>query len=402
MQAPATRKREVVYAEPRALMSSLREEIDREEILSGLKRLEPWFHCIELGHGLRTKTRSIVGEQIDHPLSTWQLIRRALPQELTGKSLLDVGCNAGFYAVEAKRLGAGHVVGVDARRFHIRQARFVRRVLGLDIDFRRQSVYDLKSQAIGQFDITLALGLVYHCKHLVLALENLYHVTKETLILETAIYPPERLPDSFSHSVGGQVVNLHALAYVENPLEAQEAAYNWFLPGAESLRALLQSVGFERVQLFACEGERAIFVCRKQNAYADSRALDHLAAKLTMERGVTLCHPRQDLYFSIRAENTGYARWLAFGEEGTAKGAVRLGTHLLAQDEEELVWEYGRAELTEDLAPGETLRLDIHLRAPLNPGRYYIEFDMVVEHLAWFEDLGSPIIRHELMVEPHP
>ncbi|PYT03068.1 MAG: TIGR04290 family methyltransferase, partial [Acidobacteria bacterium] len=85
------------------------------------------------------------------------------PEDLAGRSVLDVGCNAGFYAVELKRRGASRVVGVDSQRNLIRQAEFVREVLSLDIEYRRASVYDLDPRASGQFDITLALGLIYHC-----------------------------------------------------------------------------------------------------------------------------------------------------------------------------------------------------------------------------------------------
>jgi tRNA (mo5U34)-methyltransferase len=85
------------------------------------------------------------------------------------------------------------VLGVDAQRHLINQAVFVRRVLGLDIEYRRMSVYDLSRRSVGQFEITLALGLIYHCKHLVLALEKLFAVTKELLIIETAA---ESVPSS--------------------------------------------------------------------------------------------------------------------------------------------------------------------------------------------------------------
>ncbi|HKP92668.1 MAG TPA: DUF1698 domain-containing protein, partial [Chthoniobacterales bacterium] len=157
------------------------------EIVQGLETLEPWFHRIDLGRGIFTKTDSVMGEPVDHPASTWEVIRSCLPAGLTGKTVLDVGCNAGFYCVEAKRLGARRVLGVDGQRQHVRQGLFVRKMLGLDLEFRRFSVYDLDPKTIGCFDITLALGLVYHLKHLVLALERLYDVTNEMLVLETAI-----------------------------------------------------------------------------------------------------------------------------------------------------------------------------------------------------------------------
>jgi tRNA (mo5U34)-methyltransferase len=160
------------------------------------KGSSPGFNCLELLPGIRTKNDSLAGEPLDHPLGTWRTIKRCLPDDLTGRSLLDVGCNGGFYAVDAKRLNASRVLGIDSQRHHVQQALFVRKVLGLDIEFQRMSVYDLSPRSVGQFDITLALGLIYYCKHLVLALEKLFHITKVTLIIETAVLPPKQFPAS--------------------------------------------------------------------------------------------------------------------------------------------------------------------------------------------------------------
>src|ERR1044071_2290712 len=194
----------------------------RDEILAELKRLEPWFHRIDLGGGIYTKTQSVMGEPVDHPFGPWQTIQKLLPSDLAGKTVLDVGCNAGFYAFEAKRRGAARVLGVDGQRQHVRQGLFVRKVLGLEVEFRRLNVYELTPRTIGQFDITLALGLLYHLKHPILALENLYQVTKELLIIETAILPPELAPSSVLHPLGTSQMPLHPLALVENPSNAKE------------------------------------------------------------------------------------------------------------------------------------------------------------------------------------
>jgi len=330
------------------------------------------------------------------------MIRQCLPEDLSGKSMLDdVGCNAGFYAVEAKRRGTTRVLGIDAERFHIRQASFVRRSLGLDIEFRRMSVYDLNQRTVGRFDVTLALGLIYHCKHLVRALENLWHVTKELLVIETAIYPPEKAPEPFEHWVAGPGRHVHSFAYVGNPPDTKESAYNWFMPSVSGLRALLYNLGVEDVTVIAVEGARAVLMCRKHYAHAGNRALGNLAATLTLERGVITCRPSATLHFNIRAENSGIASWLANGEPETQRGTVLLGAHLLTDDEEEVVFDYGRAELLGNVAPGEVIDLDIRLQAPDRPGIYIVEFDMVAEQLAWFEDLGSVTLRHVLLVQPH-
>ena len=371
----------------------------RDEILEGVRRLEPWFHCLDLGEGLLTKTASIAGEPANHPWPTWEAIQRHLPADLSGCSVLDVGCNAGFYAVEVKRRGAARVVGVDVQRLHIRQAMFVKRALGLDIEFQRASVYDLTPRACGHFDVTLALGLIYHCKHLMLALENLAQVTRRTLLLETAVYPPHKQPAPFNYVHGGQSRRIHSLGYVENPPGAQESAFNWFLPSVDSLDALLRQAGFAEVDVVTVEHERAICVCRKTTASPDSSVLGKLRASLTLAHGDSRVVAGGDVRFTLDVENTGFVTWLAVGEAGTDKGAVRLGAHLYGEDETEISWDYGRAQLQSDVPPGSVVRLDIVLRAPKRPGSYRVEFDMVDEDLAWFEDLGSTVLTANLTVD---
>jgi tRNA (mo5U34)-methyltransferase len=375
----------------------------REEIFAELKRLEPWFHRIDLGNGLYTKTESVMGEPVDHPHGPWQTIQKLLPPDLGGKTLLDVGCNAGFYAFEAKRRGAKRVLGVDGQRQHVRQGLFVRKVLGLEVEFRRLNVYELNARTVGQFDITLALGLLYHLKHPILALENLFQVTKELLIIETAIMPPERTPESFMHPLGQKQMLLHTLAFVENPTDAKEQVFNWFLPGVDALKAFLRTTGFDEVEVVEAKNERAIVVCRKAKGETSTDdALKHVVAQLNLEDGPHTCRAAADLTFQVRVENIGLARWPRWTTAGDADGgagAVSLGSHLLRTDEEEVDWDYGRARLPRDLEPGETASIEFKVRAPGTPGRYIVEFDMVAEHVTWFEDHASGTLRHELVVE---
>ena len=371
----------------------------REEILAEVKRLEPWFHRIDLGGGLYTKTESVMGEPVDHPFGNWQIIQKLLPLDLSEKTLLDVGCNAGFYAFEAKRRGAKRVLGVDGQRQHVRQGLFVRKVLGLDVEFRRLNVYELSARTAGRFDITLALGLLYHLKHPILALENLYQVTKDLLVIETAIMPPKQTPKSFAYSFGASKTVLHPLAYVENPPDAKEQVFNWFLPGVEALLALLRNTGFAEVELVEVKDDRAVVVCRKAKGEAEEDALKHFVAQLKLEDGPRACRPGTELIFKLRVENTGLARWPATGEATTGKGAIYLGSHLLRDTEEEVDWDYGRAPLHRDLEPGEIADVEFTVTAPQTPGSYIVEFDMVAEHITWFEDHGSGTLRHELTVE---
>ncbi|HMG05844.1 MAG TPA: DUF1698 domain-containing protein [Chthoniobacterales bacterium] len=364
-------------------------------IATALARLEPWFHCIDLGGGLKTKTVSVMGEPIDHPDPTWQLVRQCLPADLEGKSVLDVGCNAGFYSVEAKRRGAKRVLGVDAQRKHIRQALFVRKVLGLDLEYRRMDVYELDPLVIGEFDITLALGLVYHLKHLVLGLEKLYAVTREILIVETAIIPPEQTPPSFVQSLGRFKQVLHPLACVANSPDAPEAVLNWFLPSPAALKTLLENTGFGQVTIVNVSADRAVLVGRKQASTKPT----NFAALLTVKEAPAKCEAGAEVTFRMSLENSGGRTWNASGSDQTGTGAVHLGAHLLREDEEEISWDYGRAPLSRNVPPGEAVDAEIRLRMPEVAGRYIVEFDMVEEHRAWFEDYGSRTVRHGLTVE---
>jgi len=371
----------------------------RDEILSGVKILEPWFHRIDLGGGIFTKTESVMGEPVDHPRESWETIRQCLPDDLTNKSVLDVGCNGGFYCVEAKRRGAQRVMGVDGQRQHVRQALFVRKVLGLDLEFRRFSVYDLNPATVGRFDITLALGLVYHLKHLVFALERLYDVTNELLIVETAIIPPEQTPESFVQPLGALKQTLHPIFYAQNPPEVKEQVFNWFLPSPAALQALLQNTGFETVEIFSVVRDRAVLVCRKNPARSQPAISDYVATLAFADNNVpTTCQPGVALTFRIHVTNSGRAVWPATGKPET-KGIVRLGAHLLRSDEEELNWDYGSAPLPRDLAPGESAEIEFVTRAPKESGVYILEFDLAAEHVTWFEDFGPGVLRHSFTVE---
>lgn len=373
--------------------------MNRDEIISELQRLEPWFHCIDLGDGLKTKTRSAIGEPVEHPSPTWQKVKLCVPNDLSGQSVLDVGCNAGFYSIEMKRRGAASVLGIDSQRDLIRQAEFVKRVLGLDIEYGRMSVYDLDPRALGQFDVTLALGLIYHCKHLVMALEKLFLVTRKLLILETAIYPPEKAPESFVYAEGGARPTLHPLAYIENLPDAKEAVFNWFLPSTAALTALLKNVGFDEVKVFpGSQSDRAIVACRKREPYPDSRTIAYLGSKLSLISGPSQCRAGEVVSFHIRAENTGYARWRRGSEQETKAGDVHLVAHLLDAKGDVNSWYHAGAFLPRDVAQGETVEVKIDLPAPAQAGNYLLEFDLVSEHLAWFEDLGAPVLKQPLDV----
>jgi tRNA (mo5U34)-methyltransferase len=365
--------------------------MNANEIRAGVLALEPWFHQIDLGQGILTKSRPAATEPTNHPAATWQIIKRFLPDDLSGRSVLDVGCNAGFYAIEAKRRNAGRVVGIDSKRHHICQARFVARVLGLDLEYQRMSVYQLSEDRIGKFDVTLALGLIYHCKHLVLALQKLFEVTSDLLILESEVLFPSPSFESYGPTLGiGR--RLHALAYVENDPSLGEAVGNWFIPSADSLKALLADVGFVDIKVVSEANARAVIICRRPQLTPDSFNMPQsLAAELTLLEAPTRCRPDEKVKLRVMAKNTGQSVWLDPSHAPGGKGAVRLGAHLSDQWGQEIPHNYDSVSLPQRIGPGASQMFSLTLTAPTAPGKYQLELDLVSEFLIWFEDAGSTI-----------
>jgi len=147
-------------------MQSSAPKLTSEAIKRRVRELGEWFHNMDL-RGVRTAPHHFLG---DYPAVKWRRFADALPADLRGRTVLDIGCNAGFYAIEMKRRGADRVVGVDHDPDYLEQARFAAGVLGVEIEFRELSAYDIA--ALGErFDVVLFLGVLYHLRHPLLALD---------------------------------------------------------------------------------------------------------------------------------------------------------------------------------------------------------------------------------------
>src|ERR1700758_3409120 len=140
--------------------------------------LGPWFHNLRL-KGVETAPDHFLG---DYPRTKYERFSDALPQNLIGKTVLDIGCNAGFYSLEMKRRGADRVLGIDTDDLYLAQARFAAEVLSVDVEFRRLSVWDIGS--LGErFDLVIFMGVLYHLRHPLLALDLIHEYVARDLLL---------------------------------------------------------------------------------------------------------------------------------------------------------------------------------------------------------------------------
>ena len=112
---------------------------EQDDIRRRIDDLGQWFHNIDL-KGVRTAPNHFLG---DYPNVKWRHFAHAVPKDLRGMTVLDIGCNGGFYSIEMKRRGADRVVAVDTETMYLNQARFAAELSGVEIEFRELSVYDL-------------------------------------------------------------------------------------------------------------------------------------------------------------------------------------------------------------------------------------------------------------------
>jgi len=223
-----------------------------------IAELGPWFHNMEIG-GVQTAPDHFLG---DYPAFKWKGFQQVVPEDLEGRSVLDVGCNAGFYSIEMKRRNAGRVLGIDSDPRYLRQARFAVEHCGLDIEFRQMSVYDV-GRLNERFDLVIFMGVLYHLRHPLLALDLLYeHVVDDLMLLQCLQRGDERIPDleddyDFSEWAVFDRPEYPKLFFVEERYASDPT--NWFIPNKSAVEAMLRSSGFA----IEANPEREVYLCRR-------------------------------------------------------------------------------------------------------------------------------------------
>jgi tRNA (mo5U34)-methyltransferase len=187
-----------------------------------------WWHKIDLGNGVITPGRDNTPEKLK---------RIGMSQNLSGKSVLDIGAWDGFFSFEAERRGASRVLAVDSFEWKRGQKagfELARKVLGSKVEDKEIDVMDISPETIGIFDYVLFLGVLYHLRHPLLALEKVSSVTKDQLVVETHI-----------ELIGGKRPVM--VFYPENELLNDRT--NWWGLNPSAVESMLKDVGFREVKI---------------------------------------------------------------------------------------------------------------------------------------------------------
>lgn len=194
-----------------------------------------WWHSIDLGPAGVTPGVHQLGEL----QANFQGF--GLPDDLRGKRVLDIGCWDGFYAFEAERRGA-EVVAIDCWRpetFFI-----AKKALDSKVAFHEISIYEVSRERLGVFDFVLCLGVIYHLRHPLLALERVCEVTTDCAIIE-------------SHSIDHLLETSHPIMELYELTELGGQYDNWWGPNTSALHGLARAAGFARTDIIKTGGGRS-------------------------------------------------------------------------------------------------------------------------------------------------
>lgn len=223
-----------------------------------IEALGPWFHNLHLPDGSQTAPGHALG---DFPAFKWRELAPHIPDDLSGWRALDVGCNAGFYSFELARRGA-RVVGIDVEPLFLRQARWAAREFGLDgrVEFQQCQVYDIARSA-ATYDLVLFMGVFYHLRYPLLALDILAQRTTRRMVFQTLTMPGDDVVDTtVDPDIDDRQVFLEPgwprLAFIENRFSGDIT--NWWAPNHAAVEAMLRSAGLRVLarpahEIYLCE-----------------------------------------------------------------------------------------------------------------------------------------------------
>lgn len=218
------------------------------DLRAKIAELGSWFHNLHLPGGIETAPDHFLG---DFPAFKWAAIANHLPADLSGRRVLDIGCNAGFYSFALADRGA-EVLGIDTDERYLRQAQWIREVLGVRrVRFLKASVYEVDCLE-GPFDIIFFMGVLYHLRYPLLALDLIARLKPSTMVFQTltfgdeAISPYAQEDSDFTTRERLAGPSWPHMAFIEDRFAGDPT--NWWVPNHAAVIGMLRNAGFEVVQ----------------------------------------------------------------------------------------------------------------------------------------------------------
>ena len=205
-----------------------------------------WYHSFELPDG------TLIDGVNPLPRLRERFAHFPIPADLHGKRVLDIGAWDGWFSFEAERRGAA-VTAID----YVEAPHFVelQRTLSSKVDYRILEIYELPAAGLGKFDIVFLLGVLYHLRHPLLALEIVCGLTTDVAIVESFVTDG----DTWRQHTG----DIPVMEFYEG-CELGNQYDNWVGPSVGCLLAMCRAAGFARVELLHTESYNALVACYRK------------------------------------------------------------------------------------------------------------------------------------------
>ncbi len=210
-------------------------QLSRAELEARARKIT-WCHPIDLGQGVITRPEWHVRQRFARRVKFL-----SLPDDLTGKTVLDIGAWDGFFSFECERRGAARVLAIDTYAWDVHGKDgflLAHEALNSKVESMRLAAEDLDPKEIGQFDLVLFLGVFYHLRSPVAVLDRLRTVTRGTLVCETHGLVP---------AVHGRYP---LISFFPGDGHEEFGKYEFTaIPTIECLRQMLVSAGFAQIDV---------------------------------------------------------------------------------------------------------------------------------------------------------
>jgi len=222
--------------------------LDKSQI-EAINKLD-WYQTIQLAEGVSTPGET--GDAEQHKLQMMNL-----PDDLSGKSVLDVGCNEGFFSFEFEKRGASSVLAIDKSTAAKEKFELIKSILQSKVELMHADLLDLNLSKLGQFDIVIFLSVFHHLRYPFMSIDQIFKFTRAYAIMEFV----EAVPVDGSD----QSVLVRKLSKKRGHLH--------MLPTRQFTLEMLSRAGFSKIDVLGTHRDRKVGPHRRMPGYSERRVL---------------------------------------------------------------------------------------------------------------------------------
>ncbi|MNI30248.1 Ubiquinone biosynthesis O-methyltransferase [compost metagenome] len=226
--------------------------LSTNEVESTIGRYNDWFYIYNFSNGVSTTVSDSLVNTIHQTRAdlVFPLLDEMFKDRWDKIKCIDIACNQGWFASQIALRGASEVIGFDIRDEHLERASTIKEISGIqNLSYVNKNLFEVKDNELGQFDVTLFLGLLYHLENPMGALRRVRSLTKNICVIETQVTRPTRNTEILNGSDTNlkQGATIGVFSSDEHHVEGGLSVV--IVPTLDALYQMLYAVGFNRVYL---------------------------------------------------------------------------------------------------------------------------------------------------------